>query len=332
MIGERRRPGIDFPGLLRLIETHNLIKERYYPNCNTLADRFEVHRRTAERDIERLRDLFKAPLEYDPYRRGYYYTSDFTLPQVWLSEGEAVALYLGQKLLMQCRGTPFEEDIHWALAKIRALLPARVQVDLERVGQVISFHVDPLRGDESQVATWYRQLAAAIEQRRTVEMTYYSASRDAVTRRRVDPYHLHFADGAWYVIGHCAERQAFRTFALFRILSLRVTDQEFLIKSDFSIDDYLANAFFLERGEPQEVVIRFDPYQARYIRERQWHPTQRLEEHPDGSITLSLRVGGLGEVQRWVMSFGSHAEVLAPASLRQAVISELRSAMESYRE
>ena len=75
-----------------------------------------------------------------------------------------------------------------------------------------------------------------------------------------------------------------------------------------------------------EVVIRFTPHQARWIRERKWHSTARVEGLLDGGCLLRLRVGGLGEVQRWVMQFGAEAEVLKPAGLRKRVRAELHRA------
>ncbi len=57
---------LDLVGFWRLVETHHLLAEGVYPNCRSLAARFEVHKRTAKRDIERLRDLFRAPIKYDP--------------------------------------------------------------------------------------------------------------------------------------------------------------------------------------------------------------------------------------------------------------------------
>lgn len=80
-----------------------------------------------------------------------------------------------------------------------------------------------------------------------------------------------------------------------------------------------------------DVVIRFTPRQARWIRERKWHSTARVEGLLDGGCVLRLRVAGLGEVQRWVMQFGAEAEVLAPAALGRAVAAELEAALNAYR-
>ncbi|MGB9880990.1 MAG: helix-turn-helix transcriptional regulator [Anaerolineae bacterium] len=322
--------GVDIVGFWRLFEIHRLISQGTYPNCAYLSQRLEVHRRTVERDIERLRDLFCAPIEYDPKRRGYYYTETFSLPMMRLREGEAIALFLGQKLLMQCRGTPFEEPVRQAMAKIRMLLPHEVEVNLERTVDAVSFHVEPLRGEEVEVAARYQTLVTAVEQRRTIEMDYFTASRGVATRRRVDPYHLRFADGAWYCIGYCYERKDVRIFALDRMVHLSLTDDRFEVPSDFSMDGYLANSWVIERGEPRKVVIEFDAEQARYVRGRRWHHSQVTEDLPDGSLRMTLTIGGLGELTRWVMSFGSHAKIVEPEDLRDAVRTEFSKALARY--
>jgi hypothetical protein len=79
------------------------------------------------------------------------------------------------------------------------------------------------------------------------------------------------------------------------------------------------------------VAVRFAPHQARWIRERKWHRSARIQEELDGSLVLRLRVVESSELRRWVLQFGSQAEVLAPASLRKAVAAELKAAAAAYR-
>ena len=92
-----------------------------------------------------------------------------------------------------------------------------------------------------------------------------------------------------------------RTFALDRMTGLGVTGESFKVPADFSVEEYLAGSLAIERGEPRKVVIEFDHGEAPYIRGRQWHHSQTLEELPDGTLRMTLTVGGLGEVMRWVM-------------------------------
>lgn len=81
---------------------------------------------------------------------------------------------------------------------------------------------------------------------------------------------------------------------------------------------------------PVEVAIRFASRQARWIRERQWHATARVQDEIGGGCLLHLRVSGLDEVKRWVMQFEAEAEVVAPASLRREIHGELVEAPEAY--
>ena len=74
----------------RITHIHRLISAKRYPNVPYLAERIEVSRKTIERDIEKLRDFFGAPIEYDHHKKGYYYREPFELPHVKLTEGEAL--------------------------------------------------------------------------------------------------------------------------------------------------------------------------------------------------------------------------------------------------
>ncbi|HHX28351.1 MAG TPA: WYL domain-containing transcriptional regulator [Firmicutes bacterium] len=317
-------------GFWRLFEIHRHISQGTYPNCPRLAEMLETSLRTVERDIGRLRDLFGAPIEYDRARNGYFYTEPFELPPMRFREGEAIAIFLGQKLLAQCRGTPFEEFVRQAMAKIRVFLPQSIEVNVEKALEAVSFHVDPLRGEEEEVARRYQSLSAAIDGRKSVYTDYFTASRQTVTHRKIDPYHLRLVGGAWYCIGYCHERCEIRTFAVDRMTALQVSEEPFEAPADFSVDEYLESAWSIERGEPRKVVIEFDGGQAPYIRGRRWHHSQVLEELPDRQLRMTITVGGMGEVMRWVMSLGSHAWVREPEDLKARIEWELRAALEKY--
>jgi predicted DNA-binding transcriptional regulator YafY len=164
-------------------------------------------------------------------------------------------------------------------------------------------------------------------------MIYYSASSGETSKRVVDPYYLHNIRGDWYLIAYCHRRGAFRDFHVGRIRKLEVLYSTFQKRPGFSLEDYLREHFLTERGkEPVDIVIKFDAYEARWIRERQWHPSQRIEELPSGGLILRLRVGGVDEVKRWIMGYGHHAEVLEPESLRAQFRDEAGKMRKIYEE
>ncbi|QGP92385.1 WYL domain protein [Neomoorella glycerini] len=110
-----------------------------------------------------------------------------------------------------------------------------------------------------------------------------------------------------------------------------MTEKRFNVQPDFSLENYLQDSLGIERGpRVYEVAIRFTAQQARWIRERQWHSSQEMENLSDGGLVLKMRLSGLQEVKRWVLGFGSQAEVLAPPELRREVAREAAALGELY--
>ncbi|MHB9145727.1 MAG: WYL domain-containing protein [Symbiobacteriia bacterium] len=83
---------------------------------------------------------------------------------------------------------------------------------------------------------------------------------------------------------YCHERKDVMLFRVDRIRKLRRLDEDFQVPHSFSIENYMAGAWEVERGNPVKVTIRFDPAAAPLIREARWHPSQVLTEEPDGSL------------------------------------------------
>jgi proteasome accessory factor B len=135
--------------------------------------------------------------------------------------------------------------------------------------------------------------------------------------RRVEPYHLACVLNQWYCFAFDPKRRAFRAFVLGRMKNPRVTAEEITDPKPFSIDAYLKGSFgvFNAKGSHQ-VRVQFDAFAAQLVRERSWHPSQKIQETENGGLELHLRLSSLEEVEPWVLSWGKHAKVLGPNALR----------------
>mgnify|MGYP001627219939 CR=1 FL=1 len=316
--------------LERILEIDRQIRALKYPNARRLARELEVSERTIYQDRQFMVDRLRAPLAYDRRRGGWYYTDpNWALPSVLVTEGELLAFFLSVEVARRYLGTAFEGPLCSAVEKITAGLKSQIQVSLEDLRACYIFAPPPVVSVKEELLL---ELHRAIQCCRQVKIRYYTASRGCWQVRVVEPYHLYNLRGDWYLIAFDHLRRDMRTFHAGRIEEWEVLNQEFKRDPGFSVGKWMAQAFVAERGEePVEVVIKFDPYQARYIRERSWHPSQEIEELPDGGLILRFFTGGLDEVKRWVMGYGSHAEVLAPESLRQAIREEIQKMAQIYR-
>jgi len=318
--------------LERILYIDALIEDTRYPSVKTFTEHFEVSERTILNDIQFLKDRLNAPIQYSRFHGGYLY-SDLTwrLSTFHVTEGDLLAFFLGVELAHRYLGTSFEKPLRDAIQHLTNMLPAKVQVSISE----LSSHYSVRSGATAQTAPeTLLALQKAIQDRHPVDMVYFTAQRGQETQRVVYPYHLFNMHGEWYLIAYDSFRQGVRQFALPRIRSSPVlTNKSFEIDPAFSAEYYFGQSFQSEHGDDiVEVILLFDAYQARYIRERTWHASQQIEEQLDGTIIMRFKTGAIQEVQRWVMGYGSHVRVLAPESLAQSVITEFHKTLVWYEQ
>ncbi len=302
----------------RIHEIHTAIRQWTYPNTTTLAQHFEVHRRTVARDIEYMRDQLRAPIAYDPAKRGYYYTeATYSLPIIQITEGELLALFLAEKVLHQYKGTPYEGLLRSAFSKLSEYLPDEVSIDLEKAGAAFSFDLKMTPSFSPEV---FGALAQAIKEKKRIKITYQSPWSGKTSQREVDPYHLANVGGRWYMIGFCHARNQLRNFTPSRIRSIELTNTTFQTPENFQPNKLFESSFGVMTGKRlYNVRLKFNARVAGYIKETLWHPSQRIRDLPDGEIILTMRVSDLKEVKRWVLSWGENVEVFSPKRLRDGM-------------
>lgn len=311
-----------------MLRIHQAIQAGKYPNASKLARELEVSTKSIHRDIDFMRDRMELPIEYDGSRFGYYYTEEVNaFPTMQITEGELFALIVAEKALQQYRGTNFEKPLLSAIRKMEQALPETISVNLPDLEQTISFRT---RAEQILDLNIFDLLAKATARRQQIEIAYRKPGRREPENRLVDPYHLANINGEWYLFAYDHLRKDIRTFAPGRIQSVTPTGKHFERHQRFSLEKRLRDSFGVHSGEGQyDVAIRFNERVADYVREKKWHESQNLSELPDGGVELKLRLSGLAEVQRWVLSWGGDATVLQPKELvdgvREAAEKILRS-------
>jgi proteasome accessory factor B len=226
----------------------------------------------------------------------------------------------------------YDPNLASAFQKLEGGLPEALREHVERAVAVLSQrHVD---------AAFNRRLAdltQAWADRRVVMFRYAPATYDGVEREprlaRVRPYLLEpsLQTHAVYVMGFDETRDAMRTFKVERISDLTVTADRFDPPDAAALEAALQRAWDIIGDQAEiDVVLRFSPSVAARVREATWHPTQQVEEAPDGSLRWTARVAGPVEIRLWILSWGDEVEVLAPDELRSDVRDRLRRAAEQY--
>lgn len=315
--------------LERIMTIDRSIRNGEYPNADRLAKSLEVSRRVIFNDRDFMINRLGAPIEYDRARGGWFYADrTWVLPGMVITEGELLAFFLSVEISKRYLGSSLESALLSAVEKISTGVKGPVSIDLETLRSHFSFSGPTLISINEKVLL---DIHRAIVNNQKIWMRYFTASRGEITERNIYPYHLYNIHGDWYLVAFDEMRSEYRNFLVSRVEEWKVLPEKFLHDANFSIADWMGSAFLAERGDELiDVAIKFDPVTARYIRERKWHASQTIEEQSDGSLILHIQTSGLGELKRWVMQYGSGAEVLSPESLKQEIVDEIHLMNQLY--
>jgi predicted DNA-binding transcriptional regulator YafY len=306
------------PPLERMLRIHQALQSGNFPNASILAQEIEVAAKTIHRDMEFMRDRMNLPIQFDAARNGYYYSGEVSaFPTLQITEGEVFALVVAEKALQQYRGTSFEKPLLSAIKKMEQSLPDTISLNLSDVGRAISFRtsVEPILDLKI-----FDTLARAVAEQQQLEFDYRKPGSEKPETRTVDPYHLANVNGEWFLFAFDHARNDIRKFVPGRIRGVKPTGKTFERSAKFSLEKQLRDSFGVHSGEGQyDVVIRFNARAADYIREKKWHESQQLRELKSGGVELVLKLSGLVEIERWILSWGGDAKVIKPRELAEAI-------------
>lgn len=314
----------------RLHDLIRILEARYGATVEELVEECRVTRRTIYRDLQAILEA-GYPLVNERQADGqvvYRFMSGFSkIPPITFSLEELMTLYLCRGQLDFLQGTPFQEDLEAIFARIRSNLPPRSVAHLERIAEASAPRFLGFK-DYSKQHKLLTELRQGLLKQQRCQLHYRPAKRRR-TRYLVDPYTLLFFKNALYLGGYAHNRKALRLFAVERIDSLELLDERFEVPEDYRAAALTGSAFgLIDDGEAVQVELLFDREVAHLIRERVWHPDQRLEKGRDGSLLLRFTATGDKEILSWLYSFLPHVRVLAPASLRDKFIAGLQQGLD----
>jgi len=286
--------------------------------------------RTVRRDLNALETELEMPVWTEDGRWGI--DADAFLPPLRLTLHEAMAVFLASRVVTRY-ADKYDPNLGAAFGKLAEVVPSAIRAHVEHTLSVLAS-----RPREERFNRHVADLTRAWAERRVVTFDYaparYADAGEREPRKAiVRPYLLEpsLETHALYLIGFDETRDAIRTFKVERILDLALTPRQFEPAEGADVESVLGRAWDIIADQPDTTVrLRFAPTVAARVREATWHPTQQLEEEPDGSLLWTGRVAGTIEIRLWILRWGDDVEVLEPQTLRDDVAATLRRALERY--
>ena len=305
---------------------------RYGVTIKDMVHELNVSEKTIRRDLETFQTV-GFPLNEsvgDFGRKTWQIEAGKNEPGLYFAFDEAIALHLGRRFLEPLAGTMFWDAAQRAFKKIRATLGAEALKYIDQFGTV--FHQTMVgAGDYTKKTELIDELMVGIEDHTAVFITYQSLRATEPVTYDVYPYGLVYHRGALYLVGRSPQHEEICHWKVSRIEDAEVTKIHFQRPDDFDLQQHLAKSFGVYHGDGDvKVRVRFAPAVARYVSESNWHGSQKLTPQKDGSLLAEFDLSDTEEIKRWIMSFGQHAVVQEPESLKMEIVEELNSLLAAY--
>jgi len=280
-----------------------------YPNAPGMAKKYETSISSINRDIAYMRDMFGAPIKYDFFRRGFYYTEKtFRLSAAYATAGDLLALGMAKNLMDFYRETPIHGAALNLLENISTPLQAEKNIDWFKDRIVI-----PKFAAASLEALTWDSIVSGLRENRVITFSYQGSSKQG--QRRVRPYQLLFDIRAWYLFAYDEDVRQMRIFALSRISNVIPTDKNFIIPQDFDYRSQEGASYFgIFYGiESYKFVIEITG-DTRWVEERIWADDQKIR-NIKGGIELSFTSNQLDKVLDFILSLTPYAKPRSPKAL-----------------
>ena len=286
----------------RMIGILSILLQQEKVTAPYLAEKFEVSRRTINRDIEAL-CMAGIPLVTEQGQNGGVSIMEgYRIDRTLLSTSDMQAILAGLRSLDSVCGTSRYAQL---MEKLSAGASNLLAGDTHILIDLSSWYKDSL-------APKIELLHGAILSGRKVSFCYYAPKGESM--RTIEPYDLLFQWAGWYLWGWCEKRKDYRLFKLGRMTQLKLGEpfekRESLTLPDLSPERVFPAAF--------QIKARIAPeYKWRLIEE---YGIECYQEQPDGTLLCTVGFPDKTSVVGWIASFGGGAELLEPEEFRQDVL------------
>jgi predicted DNA-binding transcriptional regulator YafY len=288
----------------RMIGILSILLQEEKTTAPKLAERFEVSKRTINRDIEALCKAGVPIRTSQGAGGGISIMEGYRMDRTILTSKDMQMILAGLRSLDSVSGSSYYGQL---MEKIQA-------GSSEFVTGRDSILID--------LSSWYRDSLApkietiqdSIEGRHLIRFRYYSPSGEG--NRTVEPYYLVFRWSSWYLWGWCTDRKDYRLFKLNRMDMVEETDKEFICRRNAPLPELSTEKIF-----PGGIKVK-----ALFTQDMKWRLVEEFGPHcfaeaGDGRLLFTADYTDMENLVTWLMTFGAKAEVLEPTEARDIISS-----------
>lgn len=299
-------------------------------SLNSLADEYGVCTKSISRDISGIKNFLaehrelmqNAELTYSRKNKSYTLTND-----EFLKNKELFALV---KILLGSRALS-KDEVLTLISKLKKFTTVSDREVLENLIRKEVYHYHEVKSDCPGVIDNLWKLIQAIEDKRTLTITYYKMNRDEV-KRKIKPAAVMFSEYYFYLIAYMADDEEYKPkyFRIDRITSIMEHRENFQLdrKHDFDEGDLREKNQFMFPGENIKIRFEFTGLSVQAVLDRL--PTAKVIEKNGNTSTIEAEVNYGRGIIMYLLSQGSWVRVLSPDCLIEDMKAEIENMKKLY--
>ncbi|SDG80586.1 Predicted DNA-binding transcriptional regulator YafY, contains an HTH and WYL domains [Winogradskyella thalassocola] len=288
----------------------------------------DVSKRTVQLDLQMMRSDklgYNAPIVvYD--RKFYKYEdAEYSITNSPISNQDLSKLSEAVSFLKQFQGFSHFSELGSMVQK----LEDHVYTQKTHEKSLIDFEKnDNLKGIE-----FLDQLYQFILKKEAIEITYQSFKARKESTFVFHGYLLKEFRNRWFLIGKRQKNEGIMNLALDRIITIRKSDNPYILDSNFDIETFYKNAIGVSVSptlEPENVLLYVNHKQAPYVLTKPFHHSQKEVSRDHFGVTISLDVQLNFELEKEILGLGEGIKVIAPERLKRNIKERLYDAVDTY--
>lgn len=301
----------------RLLSIILIISNKGRVTGKELSEHFEVSLRTIYRDIDKICEAGIPIASEGGKGGGFYVMEGFSLDNQFLKKSEMQTL----TAVMDNLGFLFGKNKQFNDIVLKFEDSNEKEKNVKDKLSINMSHFSM----EDELKEYLYLINAAIEESRLLELEYINRRMD-YEKRVVEPYYIDFSSGAWYFVGFCRSRNAYRRFKLVRIKRLKLG--EGFIKRKVSREDIQRKFNEEYNNNSIRVLLRFTARMGTQLNE--YFHKDNIKAAPDGSYIIEDFFPYEEGLIKFLLGFGKECEVLEPAHLKEEINNYLKEMFQKY--
>lgn len=291
----------------------------------------KISKSTIEKDFKNMRELPEplsyAPIKYNRLENYYFYENKtFSISQANINETDIETIQLASFILDKYQHISIIQDLLLLFGKIKNAIPNFDKINNSSNTTFISTKI------EIQESKYYKTIIDCVKNYDVISLTYKAFDNENETIYNLHPYLIKENENRIYVIGYCEEYSKIRTFALDRIVSVRVEKSKKFISIPFDPVEFYKYSIGIisKETKPEKVKLCFTKLQSKYLLSKPLHASQRIVKETKTKVIFEFFVHISYELESKILSWGNSVEVISPKKLKQKIINQLKESLNQY--